>query len=69
MGMGDAFLTTILQGFFFFFLKTTKTTTSFLYQPCRALEPGEPGCPKVAVPYLEGAEMLAKTTPPGRGVW
>lgn len=68
MGRGDAFLTTILRGFsFLFFFLTTKTTTSFLYQAGWALEPGEPGCPKVALPYLEGAGS-GKDTPPWRGV-
>lgn len=66
MGMGDAFLTTILQACFFVFLKTTKTATSFLYQAAGALEPGEPGCPKVALPYLEGAGA-GKDTPSREG--
>lgn len=70
MGMGDAFMTTILRGFFsfllLFFFLTTKTTTSSLYQAGRALEPGEPGCPKVALPYLEGAGA-GKDTPSWEG--
>lgn len=52
--------------FFLFFLKTTKTATSFLYQAAGALEPGEPGCPKVALPYLEGAGA-GKDTPSREG--
>lgn len=52
--------------FFSFFVFNNKNNYQLPLPSGWALEPGEPGCPKVALPYLEGAGS-GKYTPSREG--